>query len=193
MMYFNGCQGGSTKPYHIYFVLDDSGSMEYAWSSLMDAVGAFISRRIEMCEKAGSSSKDVVTIINYSCSAQVMCENAPLEESVVERTHYRGGGTDFKVGLDLTYDQMAKASDTHTPVLLFMSDGGCGSGNQEIQIIARDFSPEVYVFGFSKHCSATKLETMARIAGGQYFEGTTAVELKARFEEVSTKVSSVSF
>jgi len=192
MMELNGCQG-SSKPYHIYFVLDDSGSMIEAWSSLMDAVRAFISRRIEMCEKAGILSKDVVTIVNYSCSAQVMCENAPLDLSVTNHTYLRGGGTDFKVGLQLTYDQMAKATDTHAPVLLFMSDGGCANGNEEIQMIARDFSPEVFVFGFSKHCAAQKLETMARIAGGRYYEGSTAVELKECFEEVSTRVSSVSF
>jgi len=59
--------------------------------------------------------------------------------------------------------------------------------------IARDFAPLVFVFGFGKHCASEKLRTMAVLAGGEYYEGITGLELKSQFEEVSAKVSSMSF
>jgi len=190
---FNGCDQ-KILPYHFYFVLDDSGSMHRDWVHLMNALNAFIARRVCMCDNAGCPVTDLGTIINYSHTAAVMCEAQPLNENLAKHTRFRSGGTDFKVGLDLAYKQMKKhGNPSHKPVLVFMSDGGSSSGNHEIQLIARDFQPTVFVFGFGRCCAADRLKTMATIAGGEYHEGADGAQLKAAFEEVSTKVSSVSF
>jgi len=189
---FNGC-GQTINAFHFYFVLDDSGSMAHSWKDLIAAVKAFIQRRKDMCAKAGCSPDDRITIINYSSDAKLMCSNEVMEVTTADKTQFRNGGTNFKAGLKMAHTQMSSNGDNHKPVLVFMSDGGCNNGNHEIQIIARDYSPDIFIFGFSKHCARDKLKTMAIISGGEYYEGTDAAELKAVFEEVSTKVSSVSF
>lgn len=97
----------------VYIALDDSGSTKATWKEQTAAVTAFIVRRIEMCNQAGVLPSDLVTIVNYSHDAKVMCESVPLAPSVVDHTVHRGGGTDFKAGLDMIYSQMAKASTTN--------------------------------------------------------------------------------
>merc|ERR1712054_611414 len=58
----------SIKKFHIYFCLDDSGSMGgKPWRDLMAGVKAFLARRLS------HSNQDLVTIVNYSGSAEVKC------------------------------------------------------------------------------------------------------------------------
>jgi len=190
---FNGCTNLRMKPYHFFFVLDDSGSMGPHWKSLMRALAAFIDRRMTMCANTGSEVNDLATIINYSDTVELMCANEPLTKDVAKRTKFRGGWTDFKVGLDLAHAQMSQNPSSYKPVLVFMSDGGSSTGDAEMEMIKNDFSPYVYVLGFGKSCDRNKLKTMAQLGHGEYYEGANGAKLKEVFEEVSTRVSTVNF
>lgn len=180
---------------HFYFCLDDSYSMKSDWKSLMNALEAFINRRIEICKNSGIQSKDVVTIVNYSSYAEVMCSGVDINNNPENRTRFRSGGTNFSVGLNLVATQMRNCESDYHPVLVFMSDGGCDNGDAEIKQISAEFAPKkikIFVFGFGC-CSTNKLKHMANISGGEFYYGKDAAQLKAEFEAISTKVSSISF
>jgi hypothetical protein len=69
----------STSVYHLYFCLDESGSMDGApWNSLLDAVGAFCKNRIELCQKNGAPVEDLVTVVNYGSIGRIVFEKAPI-------------------------------------------------------------------------------------------------------------------
>ena len=187
----------SSKPVltHFYFCIDDSGSMSSYWSSLMNALVAFISTRIEMCKNSGIPAEDLVTIVNYSNNAQVMCNGVDINKNPEKQTHFRSGGTDFAVGLNLVAAQMRNCATNYQPVLVFMSDGGCGNGDAEIKQISTEFAPrnvKIFIVGFGC-CATNKLKHMANISGGEFYYGKDAAQLKAEFEAISTKVSSISF
>ena len=180
---------------HFYFCLDDSGSMSSDWNSLMNALVAFIKRRIEMCKNSGVPAQDQVTIVNYSDNAQVMCSGVDIKSNPEKQTRFRSGGTDFAVGLNLVAAQMRNCASNYQPVLVFMSDGGCSNGDAEIKQISTDFASQnvkIFVLGFGC-CTTNKLKHMANISGGEFYYGKDAAQLKAEFEAISTKVSSISF
>jgi len=196
IMELNAANMVSTKSaliYHLYFCVDDSTSMRGSpWNDLMEAVIAFISKRIELCKEAGCEPVDKVTIVNYSSSACVSARAVPILQSPEKTVQFRGGGTSFKVGLDTVRLEIEKIEPGLTPVLIFMSDGDSRDGELEIQLLSRDFGAnglQIFVVGFGSGCKTEKLNTMARISGGQYLFGKNGVELKSSFETISTKLS----
>ena len=183
----------STLIYHLYFCLDDSGSMKGSpWNDLIAAVQGFISKRIELCRGAGCEPTDLVTIVNYSSTATVSARNVPILDSPEKSVVFRSGGTSFKVGLDTVRLEIEKIQSGYTPILIFMSDGGSSDGEHEIQLLSRDFGAnglQIFVVGFGGGCVEDKLKKMATISGGQYFFGKNGVELKSSFESISSKLS----
>lgn len=193
---FNMSGIASISTYHIYFCLDDSGSMSNNWKDLVAGVRGFNQRRIAMCQNANSIASDLVTIVNYSNTAQVMCRNVDINANPETRTQFRSGGTDFAVGLNLVITEMRNIQNGYQPVLVFMSDGGSGTGDKEIRQVATEFKDkcvDIFLLGFGRGCNSQKLKNMAKISGGEYFFGGDAAQLKAEFEAISTKISSVSF
>merc|ERR1719238_657423 len=170
----NIAQSSSSSKYHIYFCLDDSGSMSPHWNSLMDAVRGFIQRRIEMCANAAAIAEDLVTIVNYSSTAQVMCKGIDINKNPETHTKFRSGGTDFGVGLELVMGEMKNLQADYQPVLVFMSDGGSGTGDAEIKKISEEYANrniDIFLIGFGSGCNETKLKTMEKISGGKYYFG----------------------
>ena len=181
---------------HFYFCLDDSGSMKHDWNNLVNGLVGFIQRRLQMCANANVKAEDLVTIVNYSSTAQVMCSGVDINSQPQNTTTFRNGGTDFAVGLNAVAGEMQKLAAGYQPVLIFMSDGGSSTGDNEIVKISKDYKARnitIYLLGFGRGCSESKLKHMAKISGGEYYFGNDAAALKAEFEAISTKVSSVSF
>jgi len=182
----------SCDRYHIFFCLDDSGSMYgQPWKDLMTAVIAFIDRRIAMCTNAGAAAEDVVTILNHASQTEVMCENEIITSHPETKTKFRSGGNDFKKCLEKCHELITKADcATYTPVLLFMSDGGCSNGEAEIQTLANTFPTlKIFMIGFGRGCDQKKLENMAKISRGQFFYGIDGAQLKSEFESISSQIS----
>src|SRR3990167_5052221 len=185
----------TTSFFRIYFCLDDSGSMGGApWIDLVSAVSAFIKKRLDFFVAEGIQPGDLVTIVNYSNSAQVMCRSQPINTNPERHTRFRGGGTCFSTGLAAVYNEMKNdwAQDkTRVPVLLFMSDGGSSDGELQMQMISSDFSScglKLFTVGFGSACSKQKLESLAHIGGGKYFFGKDGASLKSEFESICAEI-----
>merc|ERR1712000_249697 len=192
----------NASAYHLYFCLDDSGSMSGPpWKDLENAVCGFIAKRVEMCQKNKTPCNDLVTIVNYSDSVSVLCKVEPVNKSPNWNNFlkYRGGGTDFSIGLAQVYQEMQTLQSGYVPVLLFMSDGECPtncSGVTEIKQIANDFSinnVKIFTIGFGSGCDQEKLKHLADISNGQYFFGADGLSLKSEFESISVQISTTCY
>jgi len=183
--------------YHLYFCLDDSHSMQGSpWTSLVTAVKGFVKKRIAMCQAAYSTPEDLVTIINHSSTSQIMCSNIPITENPASYCQFRGGGNSFRIAFNTAYTEIQKVRAGYTPVLLFMTDGGCAGGEAEIQQIATDFSAlniQIFVIGFGEGCDVKKLKNLSAISGGTYFFGYSGAQLISNFEQISTQLSTTTY
>uniref|UniRef100_A0A6B2KYW0 SecA family profile domain-containing protein n=1 Tax=Arcella intermedia TaxID=1963864 RepID=A0A6B2KYW0_9EUKA len=182
--------------YHLYFCLDDSGSMSgRPWADLIKAVAAFCQKQIELCTSQGTQPNDIVTIINHNHTPEIMCRKVPVTSNPEKSTRFRSGGNDFSRVLNMAEQEIAQ-NDFHAyiPTLLFMSDGGCGNGETEMERIAKMFPTlKVFTIGFGSGCDQKKLQTMATLAGGQYYFGANGAQLIREFENISVKLSNTKF
>eukprot|EP01125_Pyxidicula_operculata_P009849 TRINITY_DN3246_c0_g1_i1.p1 TRINITY_DN3246_c0_g1~~TRINITY_DN3246_c0_g1_i1.p1 ORF type:complete len:2508 (+),score=513.73 TRINITY_DN3246_c0_g1_i1:49-7572(+) len=182
----------SVQKYHLFFCLDESGSMGgQPWADLMKAVHAFLTKRDEMCRSNGYASEDFVTCVNYASSARVIFRNEKINTNLHSKITFASGGTDFAAGLKMVHSEMKQANlSGFTPCLLFMSDGGSGNGEVEMQNLVKEFpSTKVFVIGFGSGCDRNKMTKMAQLGNGQFMFGTDGTQLKAEFETISIKIS----
>ena len=183
----------TAKPFFFVFALDDSGSMAgQAWNDLIGGVSAFIRNRIQFCAEKGTKALDLVTIINYSNSAQVMCQGVSIHSSPETKTRFRNGGTDFQVALKMSHTELQRIDQKqYSPVLIFMSDGGCSNGDQEMKAIISSM-PQVAVrtIGFGRKCDQNRMNQLALLGKGEFFFGADGVTLQSEFESMSDLLSS---
>jgi len=181
----------ATSSYHLFFCLDESGSMSNDWNSLLQAVTGFITKRIEMCNANCAPVKDMVTVVNYASSARVVFKNQAISPNLVAQIKYQGGGTDFAAGLSVAEQCIASANTpTLTPCLVFMSDGGSNNGEAEMSRIFTKFpNVKVFVVGFGSGCDRNKLTNLAKLGGGMFCFGADAAQLRGEFEAISVKIS----
>lgn len=180
--------------YHLYFCLDESGSMAGSpWRDLLNAVEAFINKRIECCNANGCPVEDVVTVVNYASSARVVFSSQAISPSLVQNITFMSGGTDFAAGLytiKTCIEQTTPQSSGYVPCLIFMSDGGCSNGDKEMVAIAKAWpNIKVFVIGFSSGCDRPRMTALAEQGKGQFFFGADGTQLKGEFERVSVKIS----
>jgi uncharacterized protein YegL len=183
----------SVSKYRIYFCLDESGSMSgQPFEELKKAVKAFLEKRISMVSSNGGLCEDIVNIVNYGSVGRIVCEQVSINDNPNDKITFKDGGTDFAAGLNVVLQQMNrhKTQQGYTPVLLFMSDGGCGNGEQEMTTLKAQY-PEtlVFVIGFSSGCDHNKMNKMAAAGKGQFFFGADGVQLTQQFENISVKIS----
>ena len=103
-------------------------------------------------------------------------------------------------GLKESYKQMksfySKSSQTHTPVLLFMSDGECNGGDAEMADIYREFKDQglqSFVVGFGSDCDQDRLTMLATQGEGKYSHGIDGGSLLQTFEVISETLSASVF
>lgn len=181
----------AVSKYHLFFCLDESGSMGgQPWSDLMVAVAAFVNKRIEMCNANNTLPEDLVTVVNYDNTARIVVQNRPITSNPQASIPFRGGGTNFAAGLAAVLPCISATGAGFTPCLIFMSDGGCNNGEAEMKNI-KDKCPnaKVFVVGFGSGCDRNKLSGLASLGGGTFFFGADGTQLKSEFEVISAKLS----
>lgn len=114
--------GGQAR--HIVFVLDESGSMGGSWSGVVNCFREYIRQRLQ-----NQNETDLVSVVQFDGTARVTVRLQPIS-SVPGSLSINGGGTCFAPAA-LEGSQVAAATPaSHTPMLVFMSDGGTSDSAQ---------------------------------------------------------------
>jgi len=182
------------KSFHIFFVLDASGSMGFnsggknsmtRWSALVEAVNAFVNLRKQ------KDARDLISIVEYDHRAHVQCSAQPLSFDFNSVLNFYGGGTNFSEGLKAIKELIDKNNhDVYTPVLLFLSDGECDNGEKEMTDIHNSHcfnQIAVFTMGFCDAGTA-KLQQLANLAGGSFVNSSDGIKLKENFINVANNL-----
>jgi uncharacterized protein YegL len=182
--YFSCSHESSSKGFHFYFCLDDSGSMRgIPWSDIVQAMKQF-------CKSRRQSLTDRLSIVQFDSAPLTMCEDIGFDEFHSESyLQFRGGGTCFGLAISHCYQLMKKVHQKDlTPVFIFMSDGGAHDGDSELLQLYQDFSGQGLKSFFIAFGSVQKkLSSLAGLCGGTYSTSLTGLDLKSNFLSISSK------
>lgn len=117
------------QSYHFIFVLDESGSMSNHWKSLEQAYQGFLARR-----RNDQGGDDYVTIVQFNSSARTICHHQRLDTNPSLSSLPRGG-TNYCSGLSEAEKEIVADNTASSIMLIFMSDGGDGSGGNPVEMI----------------------------------------------------------
>eukprot|EP00980_Cylindrotheca_fusiformis_P025927 scaffold14918_cov77-Cylindrotheca_fusiformis.AAC.1 len=159
--------GGASK--HIIFVLDESGSMENDWSGVVIAYQKYLHSRLQ-----SQSCLDLVSVVQFSgCARLTIDREAILVAAKRTDLSYGGGGTRFSPAASLAAQVVPTTPSSHSPVVVFMSDGG--TGHQDSAMASQTFSQintevirrfksdlELHVIAFGGGADTRQLSDIAR-------------------------------
>ncbi|CAK4103689.1 unnamed protein product [Aphanomyces euteiches] len=174
---------------HHIFVLDASGSMNGdPWIDLTEAVNGYLLDHVKM---KGIDCGDLVSVVTFSSGAEISFEGKSLASMLNTPIHFRDGGTNYDAGLRCVNEVLSRNSNsTHSPVLLFFSDGypTAGYNGESIaDLIVANHNLESYVVGFGK-ASKVCLKNLAKRLDGSYYKAVTSIDLFNTFKSISESV-----
>lgn len=182
---------------HMVFCLDASGSMSgEKWKQLESAYRLCLKSRI-----AAQATEDRVSVITFDNSAAVVMSCEPVAAASRRSLPYTGGGTAFVPALSqagtLLQGAPAGMHTSHTPVLLFLSDGH-GEGQQPacsaMQSIASAWQQhglQVTTVAFGADADHSCLNAMAEAAGGKFRPASTGDDLMRVFQAAAQECNAV--
>ncbi|RLN53310.1 hypothetical protein BBJ29_000477 [Phytophthora kernoviae] len=181
----------SGKIHHV-FVLDCSGSMSgRPWDDLLAAVREYIYNRI-----ADGGSLDLVSIVTFDTSSQIVYEAQNITTLTKAGIPYRGGGTTYAAGLRAASEVLSRVNfDVYKPAVVFFSDGQPFDplpGEQlalHIKACYQKYGLLAFAVGFGR-INLSILERVAQKMGGAYHQVLTGNELKTTFFSISASLSS---
>ena len=118
--------------YHFILCLDDSGSMTGSpWWDLTNAVHSFVLQRLDI------TSKDMLLIAIHNSQTRISAEYQPMSSFSQSWLSFQGRGNNFSIALNVADGIIGRHLDKNVkPILVFMSDGGCGNGEFEMEKIS---------------------------------------------------------
>ena len=176
------------EAHHIVFVLDDSGSMSgRPWAALVQAVKQYLNVR------QGLDVNDLISIVIYNSSARVACESMPLSECARHADsllQFQSGGTSFRAAFQQTLAVLQQGPSNIPSAIIFMSDGGCNDGENELRAIKAAFAEVKFdAVAFGSGADTRKLQVLSEIVGGRMKEAKNAASLSHKFAEVANQLS----
>jgi uncharacterized protein YegL len=175
----NGMMSDSRK--HNIFVLDESGSMQHEWAGVVSVYNKYMQSR-----RQRQNESDLVSIVQFDGGARVTCQlqiivNAPTELG------YSGGGTCFSPAALSAYDLAQKTPSSHTPVVIFMSDGQANDSQAAANTFAALNDIELHVIGFGGGTDTSQLQQIARAsANGKVHTASDIDSLSKVFVQIAT-------
>eukprot|EP00957_Ditylum_brightwellii_P144979 11042106-Ditylum_brightwellii.AAC.1 len=109
---------------HIIFVLDQSGSMQHSWPGVVAAYNGYITRL-----RQNQRYSDLVSVVQFDSAAMVTVEKKSIS-NVPSALGYGGRGTSFLPAAARACALAMSTPSTHTPSIVFMSDGEAGDANE---------------------------------------------------------------
>ena len=182
--------------YYIVMCLDYSGSMSGSpWTHLLQAVDAFSADRLTKCQQTGRLCNDLLSVVCYNHKACRIISDIPLQNKISDKISVRPSGqTSFAAGIAMSISIFESTEmGGRTPVFLFMSDGECYDGDNEMITMNQKFSAsgmKVFVVGFGKDADEERLRRLADLCSGYYYFGATGDLLKHEFERIAYTLSS---
>ena len=159
----SGMMGDSRK--HNIFVLDESGSMEHAWSGVVSVYNKYLHNR-----RQRQHDSDLISVVQFALTARVTCNLRNIVDAP-QNLSIRGGGTYFSPATGLACSLALKTPQSHQPVVIFMSDGMANDShsaaaqfsvlNQELKNRS-GIDLELHVIGFG---GGTDTRQLLQIAG----------------------------
>ncbi len=104
--------------------------MQHSWSGVVVAYNQYIAKR-----KQSQSDSDLVSVVQFDSSAHTTVCKQPLS-ATPNSLSYRGGGTAFYPAAAEACKLAGETPSTHTPVVIFMSDGQAGDASQAASAFA---------------------------------------------------------
>lgn len=189
----------SRNPWHVVFVLDDSGSMQNGpAASVNEALRATLDE-LEILS-AGSKPYFKISIVVFGSHAEVLAEaesEQAIDATAIAVLQGSRGTTDAAGALDVALDLLRRnpgSSTDFTPYVFFMSDGAPNDRNAALQAGDRlkglDIdagSPHIVTVGFGQ----TDDDFMRKLAHNpeMYKKLKTPQELTALFPNIGTIAS----
>ena len=107
-----------STPIHTIFCLDDSGSMQQEWQSVIQAVRAFFQIRREL-----GSADDIFSCVQFSDTTKVRFEQKGYDAAHATNLKFRNGGTSFAEALSVVGPIVKRSPANLEVVIVFMTDG----------------------------------------------------------------------
>jgi len=149
------------KSLHVVFCLDESGSMAGGpWKAVVDAYSKFLNIR-----KADQETNDLISVVQFASDKRVTVPLSYIEKAPLDLP-FLSGGTMFCPALDQVSKEFAATPPTHDRLLLFMTDGDNGDGDQPplamLQAMYDKYrmAARLVFFGDEKSTGAARLKTM---------------------------------
>ena len=181
-----------TLSFHFVFVLDESGSMSGEWSSLKQAYREFLTRR-----NNDQGADDHFTVVLFNTASRAICAQQSLANTPHDLPQLKGGGTVYSAGLTVAERAIASDKTSSSVVMIFMSDGANGGGEDPLALISRlkqsygqnhNFVCHTVGFGpgvTSGSSAAALLANMASASGGQAYSAQNGVQLGTVFGTIA--------
>jgi uncharacterized protein YegL len=170
------------------FALDESGSMGgKPWADLVAAYNMFL--RVRGAANQGTS-RDIVSVVLHDHEARVITQNTPLAAAPTALP-FQGRGNNFVVALQQTKAVVDATPAGYTPVLLFMSDGGCGTPSEPVMesIFSshRARGLQVHVVAFGCGADSRKLQALAAAGRGTFHNAPDGAALGHTFASIAAQ------
>eukprot|EP01031_Cornospumella_fuschlensis_P024805 gene24805-29975_t len=170
--------------FHVVFVLDESGSMSGApFAELTAAYMNFIAKRQAL------KNGDIVSVVMFSGSPRVVASCQPISNAPL--LTFSDGGTAFAGALAKARECISAGSNTTTvPVVIFMTDGGCGDlaeALQQMKALDEQCTPlglQVHLVAFGGGASIDNLNAMSSTCTRGFVHTAGMGELENTFQEI---------
>jgi uncharacterized protein with von Willebrand factor type A (vWA) domain len=175
----------SAGPIHSIFCLDDSGSMSPSWTSVKEAVRAFIEIRREL-----GNPGDLFSCIQFDVEPKLSFKEAPIETALEQASGLilRGRGTLFSPALQAV-SGLVKAGQQ--VAIVFMTDGESSDKKNDNPvamaqaIMAKGAEISFFAIAFTDEGKTEMLQNTVKAFNGVLEEAANVQELRAQFQVIA--------
>ena len=191
LQFLNNMSAVSSSRFHVAFCLDESYSMKNDWGALDAAYRSFLDTI------APISPESLVSVVQFSCTSRSVLELVSLKRARKHRLVQEEGMTQFIPALRDAQRLLERGPPSHTPLLVFMTDGA-SQDNAKVQCsilklqVPNLQSHFVYFQNSPNPKPGATLQAMASIMGGQYHLSDKNIELAQTFAAIASEITDTS-
>ncbi|OEU21504.1 hypothetical protein FRACYDRAFT_267937 [Fragilariopsis cylindrus CCMP1102] len=156
--------------------------MQYEWAGVVSVYNKFMQSR-----RQRQRDSDLVSVVQFDGGARVTCQLQNIVNAPAELGYSGGCSTCFLPAALLACDLTQKTPSSHTPVIIFMSDGCAGDSIAAANTFAALNNVELHVIGFGGGTDTSQLQQIARAsANGKVHTASDIGSLSKVFVQIAT-------